>query len=115
MIPRDRATVILVVDVWLGMEARDVKPTRLVAATAARAHVSQQAPERLRVGLIAFAGDPAVAARPTTDHGLVREALDTIQWFPGFGGKRSATRSLPPWSSGSSPSRMRMRTAISRR
>jgi Ca-activated chloride channel family protein len=36
--------------------------------------------------LIAFAGDPAVAAPPTTDHALVREALDTLQWYPSFGG-----------------------------
>jgi Ca-activated chloride channel homolog len=86
MIPRDRATVILVVDVSRSMEARDVKPTRLAAATAAVRTFLDKVPKRLRVGLIAFAGDPAVAAPPTTDHGLVREALDTIQWFPGFGG-----------------------------
>ncbi len=86
LIPSDRATVILVVDVSRSMEARDVKPTRLAAATAAVRTFLGRVPKRLRVGLIAFAGDPAVAAPPTTDHGLVREALDTIQWFPGFGG-----------------------------
>jgi len=86
LIPKDRATVILVVDVSRSMEARDVKPTRLAAATAAVREFLDHVPKRLRVGLIAFAGDPAVAAPPTTDHALVREALDTIQWFPGFGG-----------------------------
>jgi Ca-activated chloride channel family protein len=86
LIPRDRATVILVVDVSRSMEARDVKPTRLGAATAAVRIFLDRVPKRLRVGLIAFAGNPAVAAPPTTDHGLVRESLDTIQWFPGFGG-----------------------------
>jgi Ca-activated chloride channel family protein len=86
LIPRDRATVILVVDVSRSMEARDVKPTRLGAATAAVRIFLDRVPKRLRVGLIAFAGSPAVAAPPTTDHGLVRESLDTIQWFPGFGG-----------------------------
>jgi Ca-activated chloride channel family protein len=86
LIPRDRATVILVVDVSRSMEASDVKPTRLAAATAAVRAFLDKVPKRLRVGLIAFAGDPAVAAPPTTDHGLVRESLDTIQWFPGFGG-----------------------------
>jgi Ca-activated chloride channel homolog len=86
LIPRDRATVILVVDVSRSMEARDVKPTRLAAATAAVRTFLDRVPKRLRVGLIAFAGDPAVAAPPTTDHGLVRESLDTIQLFPGFGG-----------------------------
>ena len=43
-------------------------------------------PDRLQVGLIAFAGDPAVAAPPTTDHSLVREALNTLEWYPSFGG-----------------------------
>jgi Ca-activated chloride channel homolog len=43
-------------------------------------------PDRLQVGLIAFAGDPAVAAPPTTDHSLVRDALRTLQWYPSFGG-----------------------------
>jgi Ca-activated chloride channel family protein len=86
LIPRDRATVILVVDVSRSMEARDVKPTRLGAATAAVRIFLDRVPKRLRVGLIAFAGNPAVAAPPTTYHGLVRESLDTIQWFPGFGG-----------------------------
>jgi Ca-activated chloride channel family protein len=38
------------------------------------------------VGLIAFAGDPAVANPPTTNHDLVRKSLDTIAWFPSFGG-----------------------------
>lgn len=86
LVPKDRATVILVVDVSRSMEARDVKPSRIGAATSAVRLFLDKVPERLQVGLIAFAGDPAVAAPPTTDHGLVREALDTLQWYPSFGG-----------------------------
>jgi Ca-activated chloride channel homolog len=86
LIPRDRATVILVLDVSRSMQSRDVKPTRLGAATEAVRAFLGRVPERLQVGLIAFAGDPAVAAPPTTDHKLVRKSLDTIQWFPSFGG-----------------------------
>jgi len=86
LVPRDRATVILVIDVSRSMESKDVKPTRLGAATAAVRTFLDRVPDRLQVGLIAFAGDPAVAAPPTTDHGLVRKALDTIEWFPSFGG-----------------------------
>jgi Ca-activated chloride channel family protein len=86
LVPKDRATVILVVDVSRSMEARDVKPSRIGAATAAVRLFLDKVPDRLQVGLIAFAGDPAVAAPPTTDHGLVREALDTLQWYPSFGG-----------------------------
>ena len=86
LVPKDRATVILVVDVSRSMEATDVKPSRIGAATAAVRLFLDRVPKRLQVGLIAFAGEPAVAAPPTTDRRLVREALDTIQWYPGFGG-----------------------------
>jgi Ca-activated chloride channel family protein len=86
LVAKDRATVILVVDVSRSMEAKDVKPSRIGAATAAVRKFLDKAPERLQVGLIAFAGDPAVAAPPTTDHSLVRQALDTLEWYPSFGG-----------------------------
>jgi Ca-activated chloride channel family protein len=78
--------VILGVDVSRSLEAKDVKPSRIGAAAAAVRLFLDKVPDRLQVGLIAFAGDPAVAAPPTTDHRLVREALDTLQWYPSFGG-----------------------------
>jgi Ca-activated chloride channel family protein len=78
--------VILVIDVSRSMQAKDVKPSRIGAAAAAVRTVLDRVPDRLQVGLIAFAGDPAVAAPPTTNHGLVRKSLETIEWFPSFGG-----------------------------
>jgi Ca-activated chloride channel homolog len=86
MVAQDRATVILVIDVSRSMEATDVKPTRLRAAEAAVRTFLGRVPKRLRVGLIAFAGDPQVATPPTTDHDTVRQALNTLQWFPRYGG-----------------------------
>ena len=86
LVPKDRATVILVVDVSRSMESKDVKPSRIGAATAAVRTFLDKVPGRLQVGLIAFAGDPAVAAPPTTDHSLVRDALRTLEWYPSFGG-----------------------------
>ncbi len=86
LVPRDRATVILVIDVSRSMESKDVKPNRIGAAAAAVRTFLDRVPDRLQVGLIAFAGDPAVAAPPTTNHDLVRKSLDTIEWFPSFGG-----------------------------
>ena len=86
LVAKDRATVILVIDVSRSMQARDVKPTRIGAATEAVRGFLNRVPKRLQVGLIAFAGDPAVASPPTTNHALVRRALDTIQWFPSYGG-----------------------------
>ena len=86
LVPRDRATVILVLDVSRSMQARDVKPSRIGAAAEAVRTFLNRVPDRLQVGLIAFAGDPAVANPPTTNHDLVRKSLDTIEWFPSFGG-----------------------------
>jgi len=86
LVPRDRATVILVLDVSRSMQARDVKPSRIGAAAEAVRTFLKRVPDRLQVGLIAFAGDPAVANPPTTNHDLVRKSLDTIEWFPSFGG-----------------------------
>jgi Ca-activated chloride channel family protein len=86
LVAKDRATVILVIDVSRSMEAKDVKPNRIGAATAAVRTFLDRVPKRLQVGLIAFAGDPAVANPPTTNHDLVRKSLDTIEWFPSFGG-----------------------------
>ena len=86
MVADERATVILVVDVSASMEAEDVEPTRLAAAQVALRTFLDRVPERLRIGLIAFAGDPQVASPPTRDRAFVRGSLDRINQFPGFSG-----------------------------
>ena len=86
LVERDRATVILVVDVSRSMQATDVKPTRLGAAEAGVRTFLDRAPKNLRVALIAFAGEAQIAAPPTYDHDLVRESLDSLDYFTGFGG-----------------------------
>ena len=86
MIPSDRATVILVVDISGSMSSTDVKPTRLEAAQAAVRTFLDHVPSRVRVGLIAFAGEPQVAAPPTTDREVLRASLDEIGFLHGFGG-----------------------------
>lgn len=86
MVPEERATVILVIDDSLSMQARDVEPTRLEAAKAALRTFLDQVPNRLRVGLVVFSGEAQVAAPPTTDHELVRDSVGEIGLFQGFGG-----------------------------
>src|SRR5205807_732123 len=75
LVPKDRATVILVVDVSRSMEAKDVKPSRLGAATAAVRVFLDKVPDRLQIGLIAFAGDPAIAAPPTARMSHARQGF----------------------------------------
>lgn len=88
LVPSERATVILVVDVSGSMQAKDVKPTRLAAAQAAVDTFLDKAPKRLRVGLITFAGEPYVSAPPSTDRDLVRVAIAElgVPDFYSFGG-----------------------------
>jgi Ca-activated chloride channel family protein len=86
LVASEHSTVILVVDVSGSMRATDVKPTRLGAAQAAARAFLDKVPRSVRVGLIAFAGEPQVAAPPTTDRSLVRTSLDSLEFFGGFGG-----------------------------
>jgi Ca-activated chloride channel family protein len=86
LVASDNATVVLVLDVSGSMQAIDVKPTRLVAAQRALHTFLDKVPPRLKVGLILFAGEAQVATPPTTDHGLVSEAIDEVDFFHGFGG-----------------------------
>ena len=68
------------------MEARDVKPTRLGAAKRAIRLFLDKAPERLRIGMVVFAGVPQVASPPTTDHEQVSVSLDNLGDYATFGG-----------------------------
>ncbi len=86
LVPQDRATVVLVLDVSRSMEARDVKPTRLGAAKRAIRLFLDEAPERLRIGMVVFAGVPQVASPPTTDHEQVSTSLDHLGDYATFGG-----------------------------
>jgi Ca-activated chloride channel homolog len=86
LVASDRATVVLVIDVSGSMQAKDVKPTRMAAAEEAVRRFLDQVPGNVRVGLIAFAGDPQVAAPPTTDRDVVRRGLDSLGFYSGYGG-----------------------------
>ena len=86
LVASERATVVLVIDVSRSMEAQDVKPSRLGAAEAAASAFLERVPKRVRVALIAFAGEAQLATPPTRDHELVRESLQTLEEYSGFGG-----------------------------
>jgi Ca-activated chloride channel homolog len=86
MVLTERATVILVVDTSRSMQARDVEPTRLGAAQESVLTFLENAPGKLRVGLVVFAGEAQVATPPTRDHDLVRTAVAQIDTYLIFGG-----------------------------
>jgi Ca-activated chloride channel family protein len=75
-VPVERASIALVTDVSGSMMARDVKPTRLVAAKRAARRFVDKVPSRVNVGLVAFNGTPTVLHSPTRDRDAVRAAID---------------------------------------
>ncbi|WP_188828218.1 VWA domain-containing protein [Nocardia camponoti] len=78
-IPRNRATVVLVMDVSLSMEATDVEPSRLeVAQRAGKEFVDGLTPG-INLGFVTFAGTASVMVSPTTNREAVKHAIDNIK------------------------------------
>ena len=77
-VPREKATVIVAVDVSLSMEATDVEPNRLDAASAAATRFVEGLPEGFNAGVVTFAGLTTVRAAPTADRKLAVSALQNL-------------------------------------
>ena len=78
-VPRERATVVLVLDASQSMQATDVQPTRLAAAKQAASDFVQQLPEKYNVSVVSMAGSASVLVPPTTAHNTVENAINSIQ------------------------------------
>ena len=78
-VPRERATVVLVIDASLSMQATDVNPTRLDAAKEAAIEFVTRLPEKYNVAVVSMAGTAAVLVPPTTAHNTVENAIRSIQ------------------------------------
>ena len=75
MIPSNKATVILAVDVSRSMCSTDIPPNRLqVAKDAALSFVQNNSSGR-QVGIVAFAGFAELIQPPTTDLGMLEKAI----------------------------------------
>ena len=78
-VPRNRATVVLVIDVSLSMQAIDVEPNRLAAAQVAAKDFADQLTPGINLGLVSFAGTAAVLVSPTPDRAPVKRAVDGLK------------------------------------
>jgi len=82
-VPRERATVVVALDVSNSMDAVDVSPTRIAAAKDAAVAFVHGLPARLRVGLVAFDRNARQVTAPTTDHEQVVQAVRSLTLGPG--------------------------------
>ena len=81
-VPKERATIMLAIDVSESMAATDVTPSRLAAAKVGALAFVDQLPPKLQLGLVSFSGTAAVLVTPTTDRDAVRNAINNLQLGP---------------------------------
>lgn len=77
--PRNRAVVMLVIDVSQSMRATDVAPSRLAAAQEAAKQFADELTPGINLGLISYAGTATVLVSPTTNREATKNAVDKLQ------------------------------------
>ncbi|HUO37564.1 MAG TPA: VWA domain-containing protein, partial [Mycobacterium sp.] len=81
-VPRNRAVVMLVIDVSESMVATDVAPNRLEAAKEAGKQFARDLTPGINLGLVEFAAQATLLVSPTTDRDAVIRGIDTLQAAP---------------------------------
>jgi len=78
-VDRERATVVVALDVSASMQATDVDPDRFTAAKAAAVTFVEGLPETFDVALVSFAQQATVRVPATEDHAAVVAAIERLQ------------------------------------
>lgn len=82
-VPRERATIIVAIDVSPSMAATDVTPDRLTSAKESAQGFISTLPARFNVGLVAFSSVATVVSSPTQDHQAVTDSIAGLDISPG--------------------------------
>ncbi|MBO2454747.1 VWA domain-containing protein [Actinomadura barringtoniae] len=77
-VPRDRATIMVAIDVSLSMMAKDVAPDRITSAKDAAKRFIHDLPGRFNVGVVSFAGSANVISAPSADRQAADNAIDQL-------------------------------------
>ena len=78
-IPRNRAVIMLVIDVSQSMRSTDVKPTRLDAARQAAEQFTKRLTPGINLGLVSFAGTANLLVPPTPQHEATLAGLQNLR------------------------------------
>jgi Ca-activated chloride channel family protein len=79
-IPRNRAIVMLVIDVSQSMRSTDVSPSRMAAAQEAAKQFADELTPGINLGLIAYGGTASVLVSPTTNRAAMKAGIDKLQF-----------------------------------
>ncbi len=93
-VPRERATVVMVIDTSRSMSAEDVAPNRLTAAKAEAQQFIASLPASFNVAVVDLNGTPSIAIPPTTDRGATQRAIEALQMRDGTAIGDAITTSL---------------------
>ena len=79
-VPRERATIVLVIDVSRSMAATDIKPNRLDAAKELSIQFLKDLPPAYNVAVVSLSGNPAVRLPPTVDRVLAERSVQALDY-----------------------------------
>lgn len=78
-VPRDQASIVLVLDVSRSMAATDLQPDRITAAKRAALEFVRSLPARLRVGVVAFSNTAALVSPLGRDRAVTAQAISSLR------------------------------------
>ncbi|MGI5950733.1 MAG: VWA domain-containing protein [Brooklawnia sp.] len=81
-VPRERATVVITIDISKSMRAQDVAPSRIEAAQTAAKEFVDMLPTTFNIAVVAFGGTTTMVSPPTLDRGAVKRAIDSLELIP---------------------------------